>query len=81
MTDVRHIPFFDTSQPDRWLMQTVFEHSSSGPARAAAAAWLAAYDIARADGMGPPQAHVHADSALNAATTPTGLPTADGRQP
>jgi hypothetical protein len=67
------------SQCDRWLMQTLVEHSSSDQAREAATAWLAAYDTALALGVADAEAGVHADAAYRVATTRAGLPTAERR--
>jgi hypothetical protein len=64
---------------DRWLMQTLVEHSSSDQAREAAAAWLAAYDTALALGAVAEEAHVQADAAYRAAATRSGLPVVDRR--
>jgi hypothetical protein len=47
-------------------MQTVLEHSSSDQARAAATAWLEAYDAALALGAAIPRAHELADLAYRA---------------
>ena len=66
-------------QSDRWLMQTVVEHSSSDPAREAAAAWLAAYDTALALGLPVAEAHRHADTAYRVAATRAGLPVVERR--
>jgi hypothetical protein len=54
-------------------MQSVAEHSSSDPAREAAAAWLAAYDAALAVGVADVDAGVHADTAYRVAATRAGL--------
>ena len=59
---------------DRWLMQTLAEHSSSDQAREAAAAWLAAYDTALALGVADVVAAVHAHTAYRVAATRAGLP-------
>jgi hypothetical protein len=64
---------------DRWLMQTLLEHSSSDQAREAAAAWLAAYDTALALRSAPADAHIHADTAYRVAATRAGLPVAERR--
>jgi hypothetical protein len=64
---------------DRWLMQTLVEHSSSDRAREAACAWLAAYDTALAFGAVAEEAHVQADAAYRVAATRSGLPGVDRR--
>ena len=64
---------------DRWLMQTLVEHSSSDPAREAAAAWLAAYDTALAFGADTLSAHIHADTAYRVAAVRAGLPVSERR--
>jgi hypothetical protein len=64
---------------DRWLMQTLVEHSSSDQAREAATAWLAAYDTALALGVAPEQAHLRADTAYRDAATRAGLPVTERR--
>jgi transcriptional regulator with XRE-family HTH domain len=64
---------------DRWLMQSLVEHSSSDPAREAAAAWLAAYDAALALGVVDAEAAVHADAAYRVAAIGAGLPLTDRR--
>jgi hypothetical protein len=64
---------------DRWLMSTLVEHSSSDQARAAATAWLAAYDTALALGVSPEEAQFHADSAYRAAAIRAGLPVTERR--
>ena len=46
MIDVHRAALYSNDQSDRWLMQTVLEHSSSHPAREVAAAWVGAYDSA-----------------------------------
>ena len=66
-------------QSDRWLMQSLVEHSSSDQAREAAAAWLAAYDTALALGGGAAEAHAHADTAYRVAATRAGLPVTERR--
>ena len=66
-------------QSDRWLMQTLVEHSSSDRAREAACAWLAAYDTALGLGAVAEEAHVQADAAYRAIATRTGLPVVDRR--
>jgi hypothetical protein len=72
--EVRHIPMHANDHADRWLMQTVLEHSSSYQAREVAAAWLDAYDAALALGAAAPQAHVLADAAYRACAVSAGLP-------
>jgi hypothetical protein len=62
-------------------MQTVLEHSSSRPARQAAAAWVGAYDAALALGAAVSRAQLLADAAYRATATVTGLPTGDWRHP
>ena len=64
---------------DRWLMQTLVEHSSSDRAREAARAWLAAYDTALALGAVSEEAHLQPDAAYRAAATRSGLPVVDRR--
>ena len=64
---------------DRWLMQTLVEHSSSDRAREAACAWLAAYDSALALGAVAEEAHVQADAAYRSAATRAGLPMTERR--
>jgi hypothetical protein len=78
--DVHHTLLDGNDQSDRWLMQTVLKHSSSDQARAAAAAWLDAYDAAVVLGAATAQAQVLADAAYRATTTLVGLPTGDWRQ-
>jgi hypothetical protein len=75
--DVQHIPLYSNDQPDRWLMQSVLDYSSSDLARAAAAAWVDAYDAALSLGATSPKAQMLAESALHAISTVTGLPAAD----
>ncbi|HEY1297144.1 MAG TPA: hypothetical protein VGJ60_29045 [Chloroflexota bacterium] len=79
MIDV-HRPPYSSDQSDRWLMQTVLEHSSSHPAREAAAAWVGAYDAALALGAAVSRAQLLADAAYRATATFVGLPTGDWRQ-
>ena len=79
MIDVYPAPLFGNDQFDRWLMQTVLEHSSSDPAREAAAAWVDAFDAALALGAAASQAQVFADAAYRATATVTGLPTGHWR--
>jgi hypothetical protein len=67
--EVRHVPAHPVEHADRWLVQTVVEHSSSPQARDLAAAWLGAYDAALALGATAPQAHVLADAAYRANAT------------
>jgi hypothetical protein len=64
---------------DRWLMQSIVEHSSSDQARETAAAWLAAYDTALALGLPVAEAHRHADMAYRVAAARAGLPVTEGR--
>ncbi len=80
MIDVRHFPIAANDHADRWLMQTVLEHSSSHQAREVAAAWLDAYDAAVSRGAAAAQAHVLADAAYRMTATRTGL-TESGRRP
>ena len=80
MIDVHHTLLDGNDQSDRWLMQTVLKHSGSDPARAAAAAWLDAYDAAVALGAATLQAQVLADAAYRATATFSGLPSGDRRQ-
>jgi hypothetical protein len=77
--DVHPTPLYATDQSDRWLMQTVIEHSSSHPAREAAAAWVDAYDAALALGAAASQAQVLADAAYRSTVTTAGLPTGNWR--
>ena len=79
MIDVHRPPLCSNDQSDRWLMQTVLEHSSSHPAREAAAAWVDAFDAALARGAAVSRARVIADAAYRATATVTGLPTSDRR--
>ena len=72
MTEVE-VRLMPVQSHDRWLMQTVLEHSSNDQAREVAAAWLDAYDTALALGAAVPQAHVLADVAYRVTTTRTGL--------
>jgi hypothetical protein len=64
---------------DRWLMQSLVEHSSSDQAREAAAAWVVAYDAALALGVAEAEASVHADAAYSAAAIRAGLPLTEQR--
>ena len=80
MIDVHRTPLYGNDQSDRWLMQTVLEHSSSDPARDAAAAWVDAFDAALAFGAAASQAQVFADAAYRATATVTGLPTGNWRR-
>ena len=79
MIDVHRAALYSNDQSDRWLMQTVLEHSSSHPAREVAAAWVGAFDAALALGAAASQAQVLADAAYHATATMTGLPTGDWR--
>ena len=79
MIDVHRTPLYGNDQSDRWLMQPVLEHSSSHPAREAAAAWVGAYDAALSLGAAASQAQVLADAAYRATATVTGLPTGHWR--
>jgi hypothetical protein len=79
MIDVHRAPLYSNHESDRWLMQTVLEHSSSHSACQAAAAWVGAYDAAIALGATASQAQLLADAAYRAAATITGLPTGDWR--
>jgi hypothetical protein len=45
------------------MMEALLAHSSSAPAREAAAAWLAAFETARAVGAGEDEAAARADLA------------------
>jgi hypothetical protein len=78
--ELHSTPLYSNDQPDRWLMQTVFEHSSSHPAREAAAAWVDAYDAALSLGAAVSKAQVLADAAYRATATMAGLPTGDWRR-
>ena len=80
MIDVHRPSLYGSDQSDRWLMQTVLEHSSSHPARRAAAAWVDAYDGALALGAAASRAQVLADAAYRATATMAGLPTGDWRR-
>jgi hypothetical protein len=62
---------------DRWLTQTLVEHSSSDQAREAAAAWLTAYDTALALGAVAEEADLQAEAAYRSAATRSGLPVVD----
>ena len=77
--DVPRSTFYGNDQSDRWLMHTVLEHSSSHPAREAAASWVGAYDAALALGAAVSRAQVLADAAYRATATVTGLPIGDWR--
>jgi hypothetical protein len=77
--DVHPVPLSSNDQSDRWLMQTVLEHSSSHAAREAAAAWIDAYDAALTAGAAVSRAQALADAAYRATATTTGLPTIDWR--
>jgi hypothetical protein len=77
--DVHRTPLYGNNQSDRWLTQTVLEHSSSHPAREAAAAWVDAYDAALALGAAASRAQVLADAAYRATASTAGLPTGDWR--
>jgi hypothetical protein len=77
--DIHRPPLYRNDQSDRWLMQTVLEHSSSHPVREAAAAWVGAYDAALALGTAVSQAQVVADAAFRSAATIAGLSTGDWR--
>ena len=79
MIDVHRAALYSNDQSDRWLMQTVLEHSSSDSARTAAAAWLDTFDAALALGAAAPHAHMLADAAYRATATMAGLPTGDWR--
>ena len=79
MIDVHRASLYGNDQPDRWLMQTVLQHSSSHPAREAAAAWVDAYDAALALGAAVSRTQVLADAAYRATATMSGLPTGDWR--
>ena len=81
MTEVRLIAVQSNDHSDRWLMQTVVEHSSNEEVREVAAVWLDAYDAARALGAAARQAHLLADAAYCATATRTGLPIGDWSQP
>ena len=50
------------------MMQALLVHSSSGPAREAATAWLAAFETARAVGAYDDEAAARADDAWQRAT-------------
>ena len=77
--DVHRNLLYASDRVDRWLMQTVLEHSSSHPAREAAAAWVDAYDAVLALGAAASRAQVLADEAYRATATMAGLPTGDWR--
>jgi hypothetical protein len=74
MTQVSRNLFPVHPHADRWLMQSLVEHSSSDRAREAAAARLAAYDTALALGLPAAEAHCHADMAYRVAAARAGLP-------
>jgi hypothetical protein len=78
--DVNHTHLYGNDQSDCWFMQTVLQHSSSPPAREAAAAWVGAYDAALALGAAASRAQVLADAAYRATASVTGLPTGDWRR-
>jgi hypothetical protein len=80
MIDVYRTPLYGNDRSDRWLMQTVLEHSSSYPAREAATAWVDAYDAALALGAAASRAQVLADAAYRSTATMAGLPTGDWRR-
>ncbi|HEY2595496.1 MAG TPA: hypothetical protein VGK33_16515, partial [Chloroflexota bacterium] len=80
VTEVRRILVHGNDHPDRWLMQSVIEASSSEQAREAAAVWLASYDAALGLGAAVQQAHVVADTAYRASAARTGLAVGEGRQ-
>jgi hypothetical protein len=77
--DVHRTSLYGNDQSDRWLMQTVLEHSRSDLARTAAAAWVHAYDAALVLGAAVSKAQALADAAYRATATMTGLPTGDWR--
>jgi hypothetical protein len=77
--DVHRTSLYGNDQSDRWLMQTVLEHSSSHPAREAAAAWVEAYEAALALGTDASQAEVLADAAYRSTAITAGLATGDWR--
>jgi hypothetical protein len=79
MIDVHRTSLYGNDQSDRWLTQTVIQHSSSHPAREAAAAWVHAYDAALALGVAASRAQGLADAAYRATAAATGLPTRDWR--
>ena len=56
-------PLAEARAFDRAMMEALLAHSSSGPAREAAAAWLAAFEAARAVGAQDAEAAVRADEA------------------
>ena len=53
----------DTRTFDQAMMEALLAHSSSGPAREAAAAWLAGFETARAVGLPEDEAHARANQA------------------
>ena len=79
MIDVQRTLLYGNDQSDRWLMQTALEHSSSHPAREAAAVWVEAYDAALALGAAASRAQVLAVAAYRATARVAGLPTGDWR--
>ena len=62
-------PLAEARAFDRAMMEALLAHSSSGPAREAAAAWLAAFEAARAVGAQDAEAAVRADEAWRRAAT------------
>ena len=56
-------PLAEARAFDRAMMEALLAHSSSGPAREAATAWLAAFETARAVGAREEEAAVRADEA------------------
>ncbi len=79
MAHISHNLFPVQPQSDRWLMQTLVEHSSSDQAREAAAAWLAAYDTALELGAVAKEAHLQADAAYLIVAARAGLPLTERR--
>jgi hypothetical protein len=71
---VAHHEILADITPDRPLMQSVLELSSSTQARELASAWIAAFDTALAIGARPDEAQARADDAYRAAARRAGLP-------
>lgn len=59
----------DSRTFDQAMMEALLAHSSSGPAREAAAAWLAAFETAQAVGTCEDEAHARAHEAWRRAAT------------
>jgi hypothetical protein len=59
----------DTRTFDHAMMEALLAHSSSGPAREAAAAWLASFETAQAVGTREDEAYARANEAWRRAAT------------